>query len=32
MSIDWKQRNVEYIEPAPQAVVDEVSAKLEPLI
>lgn len=31
-SIDWKAREVEYVEDAPQQVVDEVVAKLEPLI
>ena len=31
-SIDWKQRNVEYIESAPKNILEEVVAKLEPLI
>ncbi|MFP4254275.1 MAG: type II toxin-antitoxin system PemK/MazF family toxin [Halothece sp.] len=31
-SIDWKERDVQYIEAAPQTVVEEVAAKLEPLI
>jgi len=31
-SVDWKEREAEYIEPAPDHVMEEVSAKLEPLI
>lgn len=31
-SIDWKARKVQYIEDAPPEVVEEVIAKLEPLI
>jgi mRNA interferase MazF len=31
-SVDWKKREMEYVELAPQSVVDEVAAKLEPLI
>ncbi len=31
-SVDWKERETEYIEAAPDSVMEEVAAKLEPLI
>jgi mRNA interferase MazF len=31
-SVDWKTRKIKFIEPAPIAVIDEICAKLKPLI
>ena len=31
-SVDWKTRKIAFIEPAPVAVMDEICAKLKPLI
>ncbi|PSO86883.1 MAG: mRNA-degrading endonuclease [Cyanobacteria bacterium QS_9_48_30] len=31
-SVDWKRRKVEFVEPAPAVVIDEVMDKLNPLI
>lgn len=31
-SVDWKMREIKFIEQAPTSVIDEICAKLEPLI
>ena len=31
-SVDWKAREIEFIEKSPILIVDEICAKLEPLI
>ena len=31
-SVDWKTRGIKFIEPAPTSVIEEICAKLEPLI
>jgi len=31
-SVDWKTRKIKFIEPAPVAVINEICAKLKPLI
>lgn len=31
-SVDWKTRSIQFIESAPISVIEEISAKLEPLI
>ena len=31
-SVDWKTRKIQFIEPAPVSVIDEVCARLKPLI
>lgn len=31
-SVDWKNRSIKFIESAPISVIEEISAKLEPLI
>ncbi|MDJ0689579.1 MAG: type II toxin-antitoxin system PemK/MazF family toxin [Xenococcaceae cyanobacterium MO_188.B32] len=31
-SVDWKTRKIKFIEPASTSVIDEICAKLEPLI
>ncbi len=30
--LDWKARNVEFVETAPEIVVEEIQAKIEPLL
>lgn len=30
--LDWKARNVQFVESAPVSVVEEVQAKIEPLV
>ena len=30
--LDWKARGVQFVEPVPESIVEEVQAKIEPLL